>query len=559
VTDGVLPARAGWLIRSPIAYALILLFGVILTLPGLMNLPAVDRDEARFAQSSRQMLESGDYVDIHLQDEARLKKPIGIYWLQAAATAVAGGESRTNPIWTYRLPSFLGALAALMITLAIGRRWFGAEAGFIAAALLAASLLLGFEARQAKTDAFLLLAVLIAIKGLAECWMPGPSGRNLNWRGWATFWAAIGIGILVKGPIIVMVVGLTALALSAPDRGIGWMARLRPWPGIAVTAAIALPWLIAITIMSHGAFLSQSLGGDMAAKLQGGQESHGAPPGAYLAMFPVTFWPGSLFALLAAPWVWRNRRDRAVIFALAWIIPSWIVFEAVPTKLPHYVLPLYPAIALLTGAWLARSEPASSRRWARWGGRAWIILWAAVGGVLGCLVIAAAPLGDGRLSIRGIAAGLTLWAVAGGGAWTLWRGERGRALAITLAGAALAWSLVFGAALPALDAPWIAPRLKEALFEKMPTGHGPILIAGYNEPSAVIALGTATRFGGGADAARLLATDPNGVAIVSGDQTDGFNAGLAASHTDVETLGSVTGFNYAKGKRVVLTIWRRVS
>jgi hypothetical protein len=154
---------------------------------------------------------------------------------------------------------------------------------------------------------------------------------------------------------------------------------------------------------------------------------------------------------------------------------------------------------------------------------------------------------------------LTLWAVAGGGAWTLWRGERGRALAITLAGAALAWSLVFGAALPALDAPWIAPRLKEALYEKMPTGHGPILIAGYNEPSAVIALGTATRFGVGADAARLLATDPNGVAIVSGDQTDGFNAGLAAGHTDVETLGSVTGFNYAKGKRVVLTIWRRAS
>ena len=60
-----------------------------------------------------------------------------------------------------------------------------------------------------------------------------------------------------------------------------------------------------------------------------------APPGAYLAMFPVTFWPGSLFALLALPWVWRNRRDRAVTFCLAWILPSWLVFEAVPTKLPH--------------------------------------------------------------------------------------------------------------------------------------------------------------------------------------------------------------------------------
>ncbi len=75
-----------WAIRSPVAYALILLFGLALYLPGLRTIPAVDRDEARFAQATRQMLQSGDYIDIRLQDEARLKKPIGIYWLQAAAT-----------------------------------------------------------------------------------------------------------------------------------------------------------------------------------------------------------------------------------------------------------------------------------------------------------------------------------------------------------------------------------------------------------------------------------------------------------------------------------------
>ncbi len=544
------------LIRSPAAFAVILLLGVALYWPGLRSLPAVDRDEARFAQSSRQMRESGDIIDIRLQDEARLKKPVGIYWLQAAATAIAG-EDPANPIWTYRLPSFIGALAAILITLAIGRRWFSPEAGFAGAALLAACLLLGFEARQAKTDAFLLSTVLAAMAGLAEAWVPVDAETPLPRSRWIIFWAAIGIGILIKGPIIVMVVGLAAAVLCGIDRRLAWLKRLKPWPGIAITAAITLPWLIAITVASHGAFWSQSLGNDMAAKLTGGQESHGAPPGTYLTLFPVTFWPGSLFALLALPWIWRARHERTVQFALAWIVPSWIVLEIVPTKLPHYVLPLYPAIALLTGAALMQAPPGAVG-WRSMVSRAAILLWIAIGGVLGAIVLATAPLGDGRLSIRGIAAALALWGLTAAGGWTMWRGRRFGAAAISVLGAIVAWGLVFGAALPALGAPWIAPRLKEALFEKLPTGHGTVLIAGYAEPSAVIALGTDTRFGSGGDAARLLASDPNAVAIVSREQGSAFNAGLADGHVNVETLGTVDGFNYAKGHRVTLTIWRRV-
>ena len=551
-------SQAPWPIRSPVAYALILLVGLIMFWPGLGTLPAVDRDEARFAQSARQMRETGDFINIRLQDEARLKKPVGIYWLQAAATWLAGGENPANPISTYRLPSFIGALGAILITLAIGRRWFSPEAGFAAAALLAACLLLNFEARQAKTDAFLLLTVLAAMAVLAEAWMPAEAHEPLPRWQWITFWAAIGIGILVKGPIIAMVAGLTAVVLCAADRKFAWLKRLRPWPGIAITAAITLPWLIAITIATHGAFWSQSLGNDMAAKLAGGQESHGGPPGYYLALFTITFWPGSLLALLALPGIWLARRERAVVFALAWVVPSWIVFEAVPTKLPHYVLPLYPAIALLTGAALTRVEIQAATARRHWARLAAIGIWVLVGAALGATVLAAAPLGDGRLSIRGIAAALALWAVTAAGGWAIWRGKRWQAAAITTTGAVIAWGLVFGAALPALDAPWISPRLKEALFEKLPAGHGPVLIAGYAEPSAVVALGTATRFGNGADAAMLLASEPGAVAIVSRDQGPIFNAGLADAHVAVETLGTVDGFNYAKGKRVTLTIWQRV-
>jgi 4-amino-4-deoxy-L-arabinose transferase-like glycosyltransferase len=552
------PAGA-WVVRSPVAYALILLFGLALYLPGLRTIPAVDRDESRFAQATRQMLQTGDYVDIRLRDEARLKKPIGIYWLQAAATKLAGGEDIANPIWTYRLPSLLGALGAILATLAIGRRWLGAEAGFAGAALLAATLLLGMEARQAKTDAFLLLTVVVAMAGLAEAWMPPPGAAPMaRWR-WMSFWVAIGIGILVKGPIILMVAGLAAIVLTVSDRRFSWLGRLRPWPGVLIAMGIALPWLIAITISSHGAFITQSLGGDMAAKLSGAKESHGAPPGAYLAMFPVTFWPGSLFALLALPWVWRNRRDRAVILCLAWVIPSWLVFEAVPTKLPHYVLPLYPAIALLAGAALSDrlTTLAAAGGWRPWGARAVIVLWTLVGVALGAVVIAAAPLGDGRPSLRGILASLAIWAVTAGGSWLCWRGRRRQAAALVMVGSVVALGLAFGMALPALDAPWIAPRLKEALFQKMPAGHGPVLIAGYAEPSALIAFGTDTKFGSGADAAGLLSDSGNGIAIVGGDQADAFKAVLDAAHVAVEPLGTVSGFNYAKGKRIVLTLYRR--
>jgi len=104
-------AKTSWIVGSPVAYALVLLLGLALYLPGLKTIPAVDRDEARFAQATRQMHDSGDYIDIRLQDEARLKKPIGIYWLQAAATRLAGGEDQRNPVWTYRLPSLLGRWA----------------------------------------------------------------------------------------------------------------------------------------------------------------------------------------------------------------------------------------------------------------------------------------------------------------------------------------------------------------------------------------------------------------------------------------------------------------
>ena len=92
-------------------------------MPGLAAIPPLDRDEARFAQATRQMLETGDFLRIRFQDEARNKKPAGIYWLQAAAVA-AFSTAGSTAIWPYRLPSLIGATAAVLRAFALGRRCF---------------------------------------------------------------------------------------------------------------------------------------------------------------------------------------------------------------------------------------------------------------------------------------------------------------------------------------------------------------------------------------------------------------------------------------------------
>src|SRR5437879_7793244 len=100
------------------AVAFLLLCGLLLFLPGFFNIPPIDRDEARFAQATKQMVETGDYVDIRFQEEVRYKKPVGIYWMQAAAVQAASalGLPRAQlRIWVYRVPSLIGALGAVLL------------------------------------------------------------------------------------------------------------------------------------------------------------------------------------------------------------------------------------------------------------------------------------------------------------------------------------------------------------------------------------------------------------------------------------------------------------
>src|SRR5262245_14244886 len=333
------------------AVCVLVVVSLLAFLPGFFQVPPTDRDETRFAQATKQMVESGDFIDIRFQDEVRYKKPVGIYWLQAAAVmageALGVPQARTR-IWLYRIPSLVGAIGAVLLTYWTALAFLPRRYAFLAALMLASSVLLMIEARLAKTDASLLFTVVAAMGALARAYLGrvapgGPAGLALP----AIFWTALAAGVLLKGPMIVMVAGLMVVTLVVYDRSARFLLALRPAIGIPWFIVLVLPWFLAITGRAGDSFLAESVGRDMLPKLILPQEGHGAPPGFYLLLFWITFWPAAPLAAMAAPAVFAERRERPVRFLLAWLVPAWIVFEVVVTKLPHYVLPLYPAIAIL--------------------------------------------------------------------------------------------------------------------------------------------------------------------------------------------------------------------
>src|SRR5262249_18380398 len=143
-----------------------------------------------------------------------------------------------------------------------------------------------------------------------------------SWRLPAIFWTALAGGVLVKGPLILMVVGLPIVVLAVLDRSARWLLPLKPVAGVVWTLLLVVPWFLGIVAKSGVDFFVESVGRDLLAKVATGQESHGAPPGFYFLLYWITFWPGSSLTLLALPAVWAVRREPGARFLLAWIVPA---------------------------------------------------------------------------------------------------------------------------------------------------------------------------------------------------------------------------------------------
>jgi 4-amino-4-deoxy-L-arabinose transferase-like glycosyltransferase len=529
-------------------------------LPGFFTIPPVDRDEPRFAQATKQMLESGDYVDIRFQDESRYKKPVGIYWLQAGfvkfGEAVGVPRAHTR-IWLYRFPSLIGAIGAMLATYWAALAFVPRRAAVLAAMMLASCPLIGVEARLATTDAVLLFCCVAAMGALGRAYLSGQDPARAArvsahpWRLPVIFWTALAVGILLKGPLILMFVGLSAVMLVTLGRSFGWLGRLKPLPGAAWMLLLVLPWFVAIMAKSGDSFFSESLGRDLFAKIGSGQESHGAPPGTYVLLFWVTFFPGAILLPLVAPAIWRGRGQPGTRFLIAWIVPAWIALEIVVTKLPHYVLPLYPAIAIL----IAGALDAQALAHQRWLARtpAWWFIFAVAGAVATVVLNVWVGQQAGVMAWPFLVAAVILALFA----WWLFAvdGPETALLRAVAATILFGWGL-FGMTLASM--PRLFPAQELSKFVRFTAGcdDPQVATAGYHEDSLVFLTGTGLKHTTGDGAADFLKQGGCRFAFVESRQEKAFAQRAEAIGLRYNRATRIDGINISGGRPIAVTVFR---
>lgn len=374
-----------------------------------------DEDEPLYASCAREMLQRGDWVVPTFNGEIFPEKPPLMFWLMMGSFRVLGVTE-----FAARCCSAVLGVGTGVLTYHLGRLLFRAEVGLWAGLIVVTSIIFTVSARAATVDSalvFLTTAAMLCLVagGLAS---PGKGDRGLlpeRSEGWCAakaplpffvlFYALLSLAVLAKGPVglllPVAMIGLFLLivARAEPTAGGGpatraalWRRRLlglikifdprtvlgvawqmRPLTAIVVVAAVALPWYVLVSVRTDGAWLAEFLGEQNLGRALKPLQGHSGPFYYYLPAILIGFFPWSLLltpTVIASVRQIRGRRRAGAetLFVGCWLV-AFVVFWSIPsTKLPHYVLTAYPALALLTGvfvdAWI--TEPACVNRcWMR--------------------------------------------------------------------------------------------------------------------------------------------------------------------------------------------------
>ena len=527
----------------------------MLVMVGHQTLAPIDRDEARFSQASKQMVQSKDFITIKFQDDYRAKKPAGIYWLQAASAALFG----TSDIANYRLPSLAGYLASFALLIGFARMMnltgWGGLAPMMAGLLLASNFIIFAEAHLAKTDSVLLALIIWQQMALFDMYrrrIEGQAGAS-----YIQFWIAMGLGILVKGPIAPTVAFATIAMITLFDRNFLLLSQLRFLRGVVIASAIVAPWAVSVQIATQGAFLDIAIKADFLAKVQSAQESHGAPFGTYFLLLPLLAFPASLFAgqlAMIGKQVFARDTGR---FVVAWLIGYWVIIEFVPTKLPHYVLPLLPALWLCL--LLVMAYPAKASKWRVRLGYA-ITAFAGASGmalalVLGVLALRYGGIGSGAAFFFSmlvmLLTGVLLYLF-----WQWMKRPQSGLMASILGFGALIHVIIIAGVIANTHRIHPSTALAKMIAD---LENRPALIAaaGYHEPSMVFLLGRDVLLVQEVEAALLLAEAQDGLAIIEDRKKTDFLATISKLQLQVTQVGRIDGFNISKGKDITLGLYQR--
>jgi 4-amino-4-deoxy-L-arabinose transferase-like glycosyltransferase len=373
-------------------YTLVIVLGLALFLPGLGSFALWDDDEAHNAECAREMAEAQTWVVPYFNFKLRTDKPALLYWCILLSYQCFGVQE-----WAARLPSALASIGSLLVTYELGRHLFGRRTGLLAATILGTSLMFNVVSHAVTPDALLIFCTLLSFL----CLVRGYAGQQRWWLAGAA--VATGFAVLAKGPVGVALPGATAVLFLLWERRLKllWQKQL-VW-AILLFAMVAVPWYLLVGLTTHweftkGFFLKHNLN-----RFQEPMEGHRGSIFYHPLVLLATFAPWSAFLGLT---VWYgvkgvrfklpgfrcapsgalpgdtgehvvgNTQNKApdgaqrnpgsggdgpgtdpswpYRFLWCWIAVWLVVFSVAATKLPNYVLPMYPALALLTSRFLVR-------------------------------------------------------------------------------------------------------------------------------------------------------------------------------------------------------------
>ena len=506
-----------------------------------------DRDEPRFAQAAVEMLASGRYLLPTFNDQLRTQKPILVYWLITCSLHLFGRTEFAVRCW-----SPVAMAVAALATFAIGRRLWSARVGRLAMVMLVLNPLAILEGQAATTDAVLLACITLSLALLVRMMLePPPRASTALILG-----VVLGAGLLTKGPV--------ALAVPIAIAVVAHWAGRREWPAgrliVALTSssivALALyaAWLIPAAAASGGRFVTEGVVRENLLRAVVSMDGHGAASLAAVTYYPlvvvVGFAPWTLYLLAAigarAPW----PRERAKAIVTAWIAVPLIGFTLIATKLPHYILPIWPALALVS------ARAAETDLQGRLPGR-FRSLGTAVLSTLICVeaaalvVIARIAAIDGLASAAIVSAGLL---IAGFGAALALYARRSAAAALATMIGAVAVNMIWAAfaLVPAFDRGKVVPPLAAAIRQSS----APVYAYDFAEPSLV--------FYGGRPVSELVgeqvlvdwAHRPGEALLVAPRRSI---AAVERAHgpLGLRELASRWGWNYPKGQRLEVVAFIR--
>lgn len=539
--EGILGTIAESRLRSLIA---ILIVALVAFLPGFKTIAPLDRDEPQYALETKLAIETGHYPAGQTPDVRAYFNPTGINWLQLASVWLLD-DGAVSPLWTYRLPSLVAAISVALLTWWLALAFGRPRAALFAALLITTTPLLVAEARLAKTDAVLLATIVLTQGALARIWR-GKSDKP-DYRNAFLFWTGLGTGILVKGLVAPLVVGLTIAVLSASARSYRWLDRLAPIAGALWLFVLVVPWLIVSGVLNGSEPTAGLLPQGLAT-----QESYEAPPGIYAVLFYPLFGPAGVFVALAIPGLVDRIRRPVFLFMAAWVAPFWLLVELWPVKLPYYVLPAYPALAVV-------GATAIDESWLRVNG--WIstyfslnlLVWPVLVGIGATILFFA---GEHRLPLTA----LPFFVVAIFlGAWAFSCFYRGlstvAAAALSMLSALVLYVGLFGGIFAEATAIQVSGRLVAEGRAAVACGEPEFASTGYFEPSLAFYAGNGIRLTGPEEAADFLAEGGCRVAFVEGRRQSIFNQRAEDIGLELNVKQEISGFNIGNWKQVKMRIF----